>query len=235
MPFYRAVWAIYREWFGTVTDASCYSSEWNSTALAHCTTKLRGTAMSWQTKQVWAPKTSLTNFPFIKTTIHVHNFPQFPVTPQEQRLFFTKRIHISVNADAHFCDMKQGTTASLVNLSSSTTFKNHQEVSVSVLNLQSGKQAELNEQVPIHSKVGSWVSHGKDGPETYDLPERQCQDKTTAQHGSREGEKEGMLLHEEGNVISTISSFWTLPASQIIFSNRNNLAIFLFEYILHES
>lgn len=187
MPFYRAVWAIYREWYGTVTDASCYSSEWNSTALAHCTTKLRGTAMSWQTKQVWAPKTSLTNFPFIKTTIHVHNFPQFPVTPQEQRLFFTKRIHISVNVDAHFCDMKQGTTASLVNLSSSTTFKNHQEVSVSVLNLQSGKQAELNEQVPIHSKVGSWVSHGKDGPETYDLPERQCQDTTTAQHGSREG------------------------------------------------
>lgn len=231
MPFYRAVWAIYREWYGTVTDASCYSSEWNSTALAHCTTKLRGTAMSWQTKQVWAPKTSLTNFPFIKTTIHVHNFPQFPVTPQEQRLFFTKRIHISVNVDAHFCDMKQGTTASLVNLSSSTTFKNHQEVSVSVLNLQSGKQAELNEQVPIHSKVGSWVSHGKDLKPTIFL---KGSAKTQRLH-SMVVEKEGMLLHEEGHVISTISSFWTLPASQIIFSNRNNLAIFLFEYILHES
>lgn len=38
-----------------------------------------------------------------------------------------------------------------------------------------------------HSLQGWKLSQSWKGPETYDLPERQCQDTTTAQHGSREG------------------------------------------------
>jgi len=46
-------------------------------------------------------------------------------------------------------------------------------MTVSLLKLQSGKQAELNEQIPIHSEFRSWDSQGKDRPDAHDVLERE--------------------------------------------------------------